>query len=132
MANAIIVAIRGCRRRLSTLTILVKGSFTKWNLCREPEIDSSCRKGGPPTAVARFWLFIALLSPLFAQEQPFTEGFRLLYQEHDYEKATSVFQKIVRQTPGNAEAWRCLGRSTAALGRREEAITAFKRAIDLT
>jgi tetratricopeptide (TPR) repeat protein len=81
--------------------------------------------------VARFWLSIALLSPLFAQEQPLTEGFRLLYQEHDYERANSVFQKIVRQTPGNAEAWRCLGRSSAALGRREDAITAIKRAIDL-
>jgi len=59
-------------------------------------------------------------------------GIRLLYQEHDYEKALSVFQEIVKTTPRNAEAWRCLGHSSAALGRRDEAIAAYQRALDIS
>ena len=60
------------------------------------------------------------------------EGFRLLYQEHNYEKALSVFQEIVKTAPRNAVAWRCLGESSAALGQRDEAIAAFQRSLDIS
>jgi tetratricopeptide (TPR) repeat protein len=60
------------------------------------------------------------------------DGIRLLYQEHNYEKAFSVFQEIVKTKPRNAEAWRCLGQSSAALGRRDEAIAAYQRALDIS
>jgi tetratricopeptide (TPR) repeat protein len=79
--------------------------------------------------VLRFWLFILISGPVICQQHSLMEGIRLLYQEHNYEKAVSVFQQIVKTTPGNAEAWRCLAQSTAALGRREEAIAAYQRAI---
>src|SRR5271169_6228943 len=59
------------------------------------------------------------------------EGIRLLYQEHNYEKAASVFQEIVKTSPRNAEAWRGLGSASGSLGRREEAIAAYQRAIDI-
>ncbi len=80
----------------------------------------------------RFWLFISLSATAICQEHSLMYGIRLLYQEHDYEKALSVFQEIVKTTPRNAEAWRCLGHSSAALGRRDEAIAAYQRALDIS
>ena len=59
------------------------------------------------------------------------EGIRLLYQEHNYEKAASVFQEIVKTSPRNAEAWKCLGSASGTLGRREKAIAAYQRAIEI-
>lgn len=79
----------------------------------------------------RSWLFILLSGPLICQEHSLVDGIRLLYQEHNYEKAHSVFQEIVKITPGNAEAWKCLGTASAALGRRDEAIAAYQRAINI-
>lgn len=79
----------------------------------------------------RFWLFILLSGPLICQEHSLMDGIRLLYQEHNYEKAVSVFQEIVKITPRNAEAWRCLGAANAGLGRRDEAIAAYQKAIDI-
>jgi tetratricopeptide (TPR) repeat protein len=81
--------------------------------------------------VSRFWLFILVSGPLICQEHSLVDGIRLLYQEHNYEKALSVFQEIVKNTPRNAEAWRCLGTASAALGRRDQAIAAYQRAIDI-
>ena len=79
----------------------------------------------------RFWLFLLVSGPLICQEHSLVDGIRLLYQEHNYQKAISVFQEIVKITPRNAEAWRCLGAANAGLGQRQEAIAAYQKAIDI-
>lgn len=45
--------------------------------------------------------------------------------------ARTILEKLVREQPGNASAWRVLGRVDAALGRKEEAIKAGRHACEL-
>ncbi|WP_395344579.1 c-type cytochrome biogenesis protein CcmI [Ningiella sp. W23] len=50
---------------------------------------------------------------------------------NDYAKFALVIRKRLRETPQDTEGWRLLGQVQMAIGRMEESIAAFEKALDL-
>lgn len=50
---------------------------------------------------------------------------------NDYAKFALVIRKRLRETPDDVEGWRLLGQVHMAIGRMEESIAAFEKALDL-
>lgn len=59
------------------------------------------------------------------------EGFRL-YLEHDREKALAIFQSLLKDNSRMLDIWDITARTLTDLGRREEAIAAAKRGLQLS
>ena len=57
------------------------------------------------------------------------EGFRLQALK-DHPAAIVALQKVLQQAPNMADAWEALARSLSQLGRNEEAIGAYRKALD--
>jgi Flp pilus assembly protein TadD len=55
----------------------------------------------------------------------------VLLEERRYGEAEASFRRAVEREPQMAEAWNGLGVAAASAGRDEEAIAAWRRAIDL-
>ena len=56
----------------------------------------------------------------------FTLG-NLLYKQKNYEKAESHLSKAVEMDPDYSAAWKIYGRTLAAAGKQQEAISAFRQ-----
>ena len=60
----------------------------------------------------------------------FTLG-NLLYKQKNYEKAGSHLSKAVEMDPNYSAAWKIYGRTLAAAGKQQEAISAFKQGMSV-
>lgn len=65
-----------------------------------------------------------------AQAQGMAEAGRL-YSEKNYLSAAQAYQKLIDVQPGNAKAWQGLGNSLFGEGRRDEALKAYRRSLEL-
>ncbi|HTQ79079.1 MAG TPA: sulfatase-like hydrolase/transferase, partial [Thermoanaerobaculia bacterium] len=54
------------------------------------------------------------------------------YEAEHYAQAVPVFQRLVAANPSMVDAWEHLGLALQKLGRREEALAAFQKAMDLS
>ncbi|HEX3528259.1 MAG TPA: sulfatase-like hydrolase/transferase [Thermoanaerobaculia bacterium] len=54
------------------------------------------------------------------------------YSAQQYSAAVPLFQQLLADNPHMADAWEHLGRALTALGRRDEALTAYKEAMEET
>jgi periplasmic protein TonB len=53
------------------------------------------------------------------------------YDQHEYDSARRLFERVVRFRPGDPQAWNNLGRALAALGRWDEAQKAYETQIGI-
>jgi tetratricopeptide (TPR) repeat protein len=49
----------------------------------------------------------------------------------DYRRAASLFERVLRREPRNADAWNYLGFSRRNLGRMDESLAAYEKALGL-
>jgi arylsulfatase A-like enzyme/Flp pilus assembly protein TadD len=61
----------------------------------------------------------------------FKAGFRYQSQD-DPERAAAAFQRALEDNPQMLDAWEALARALQKLGRREEALAAYKRALEIS